>query len=73
MSTTPDPTHAVWIKSSHSGNGGGNCVEWAPSYAASGVIPVRDSKDPSGPTLAFTPTAWTSFVEAIRHGDFGTV
>jgi hypothetical protein len=36
---------------------------------------VRDSKDPSGPALTFTPAAWTDFVGLIRTGraDFGTV
>ncbi|WP_420713876.1 DUF397 domain-containing protein [Streptomyces sp. NRRL WC-3742] len=32
---------------------------------------VRDSKDPSGPALAFTPAAWQSFVSAVRSGEFG--
>ncbi|WP_373313765.1 DUF397 domain-containing protein [Kitasatospora xanthocidica] len=32
---------------------------------------VRDSKDPDGPALAFTPAAWQSFVSAVRAGEFG--
>ncbi|MFE6055851.1 DUF397 domain-containing protein [Kitasatospora sp. NPDC056446] len=32
---------------------------------------VRDSKDPDGPRLDFSPTAWQSFVTAIRTGEFG--
>ncbi|WP_461005747.1 DUF397 domain-containing protein, partial [Streptomyces capparidis] len=51
MNAIPDLTHAQWLKSTHSGNGGGNCVEWAPSHAPTGLIPVRDSKDPHGPAL----------------------
>ncbi|MFJ9030787.1 DUF397 domain-containing protein [Streptomyces sp. NPDC102274] len=63
MSTTPNLSRAEWVKSSFSGNGGNNCVEWAPAYVAdSGVVPVRDSKDPEGPVLTLTPTAWTDFV-----------
>ena len=27
-----------------------------------GVVGVRDSKDPTGPVLTFTPPAWRSFV-----------
>ncbi|MFJ8621402.1 DUF397 domain-containing protein [Kitasatospora sp. NPDC093550] len=50
----------VWFKSSYSGNEGGNCVEVA---EGSGVVHVRDSKDKSGPQLAFEPTAWQAFVE----------
>ncbi|MFF8771144.1 DUF397 domain-containing protein [Kitasatospora sp. NPDC015120] len=50
----------VWFKSSHSGGEGGNCIEVA--EAAESVL-VRDSKDNSGPHLAFSPAAWRSFVE----------
>ncbi|MEU8259485.1 DUF397 domain-containing protein [Micromonospora sp. NPDC048999] len=27
-----------------------------------GLVAVRDSKDPTGPALAFTPTAWRTFL-----------
>ncbi|MFD4998099.1 DUF397 domain-containing protein [Streptomyces buecherae] len=61
-----------WIKSSYSTNGG-NCVEWSPSTAAAtGTIPVRDSKDPHGPSLAFDANVWTAFVTGVKNGDFGT-
>jgi hypothetical protein len=36
----------------------------------SGERAVRDSKDPSGPALAFTAAAWSAFVTGIRAGDF---
>ncbi|MFE6776868.1 DUF397 domain-containing protein [Streptomyces sp. NPDC057702] len=59
-----------WIKSSYSTNGG-NCVEWAPARAAAtGTVPVRDSKDPHGPTLAFDAAAWAAFVTSVKVGDF---
>ncbi|WP_237404655.1 DUF397 domain-containing protein [Streptomyces sp. SN-593] len=38
-----------------------------------GVVPVRDSKDPGGPALAFTPAEWSSFVTALRADEFPTV
>ncbi|MFJ2646186.1 DUF397 domain-containing protein [Streptomyces sp. NPDC087420] len=60
MSNTPDLAHAKWVKSSFSGNGGDNCLEWAPTHR--NLIPVRDSKNPSGPALLLTPTAWATFV-----------
>ncbi|WP_328953910.1 DUF397 domain-containing protein [Kitasatospora purpeofusca] len=53
----------VWFKSSHSSNEGGDCVEVAETTHA---VLVRDSKDKSGPRLAFSPTAWRSFVEFAR-------
>ncbi|WP_031516177.1 DUF397 domain-containing protein [Streptomyces sp. NRRL F-5123] len=64
MTTTNDSLR--WFKSSYSDNGG-NCVEVAVNVP--GTVPVRDSKNTSGPALAFTPTAWTSFVAAVRSGD----
>ncbi|QKW49124.1 DUF397 domain-containing protein [Streptomyces buecherae] len=65
--TTESPR---WFKSSHSDNGGA-CVEVAANLAAAhGTVPVRDSKDPHGPTLTFDTTAWTAFVAGIRAGDF---
>jgi uncharacterized protein DUF397 len=47
-----------WRKSSHSGSEGGDCVEVA---AHPGAVHVRDSKDPEGPALTFSPAAWTAF------------
>ncbi|MEU3561508.1 DUF397 domain-containing protein [Kitasatospora sp. NPDC006786] len=48
-----------WFKSSYSNDQGGACVEVAPSPT---TIHVRDSKDKAGPTLAFSPAAWSAFV-----------
>ena len=59
-----DLTGAVWRKSTRSGGNGGNCVEVADNLA--GLVAVRDSKDPAGPTLTFSPTAWTAFVHAAQ-------
>ncbi|GAA2337392.1 DUF397 domain-containing protein [Dactylosporangium salmoneum] len=60
--------HAAWRKSSRSnGNGGSNCVEVA---FAGPRIGVRDSKNPLGPVLQFTPTDWESFVDGAKHGRF---
>ncbi|MFD9209711.1 DUF397 domain-containing protein [Streptomyces sioyaensis] len=55
-----------WSKSSYSNNGG-QCIEWAPEHAAThGVVPVRDSKDPNGPALAFSVSEWSHFVEYAK-------
>lgn len=55
-----------WRKSSYSGNGGGNCVEVARDLP--GIVAVRDSKDPDGPRLTFTPADWQSFTASVRAG-----
>ena len=58
----------VWRKSSHSNDQGGNCIEVADGMGE--AIPVRDSKDPSGPVLAFTREAWQAFITDVRAGRF---
>ncbi|MFD5434922.1 DUF397 domain-containing protein [Kitasatospora sp. NPDC127067] len=62
-----DLTHAGWRKSTYSGAQNG-CVEVADGF--SGVMPVRDSKDPGGPALLFPAPAWQAFVTAVRTGEF---
>ncbi len=59
---------ASWRKSWHSnGNGGNNCVEVA---AVGTTIAVRDSKDPNGPALQFTPDEWNAFLRGAKDGEF---
>jgi hypothetical protein len=57
---------AVWRKSSRSVDLG-NCVEVA---ALDTTRAVRDSKNPTGPTLRFTTAAWSAFTTGIRAGEF---
>jgi hypothetical protein len=52
-----------WRKSSRSGNNGGQCVE----VATSRRVLVRDSKNPAGGRLAFTPQAWREFAKRVKH------
>ncbi|WP_405818521.1 DUF397 domain-containing protein [Streptomyces sp. NBC_01390] len=62
MNTTSLET-ATWRKSSYSGEGG-DCVEVAARFP--NLLPVRDSKDMSGPNLVFDTQAWTSFMTALK-------
>ncbi|MFJ9445424.1 DUF397 domain-containing protein [Kitasatospora sp. NPDC101235] len=59
----------TWFKSSYSNTEGGACVEVAVSHA---TVRVRDSKDKSGPQLAFAPQAWADFVEFARNASPST-
>ncbi len=66
-----EPTHngtARWRRSSYSGSTGGHCVEVAAD--GDGDVRVRDSKDPTGPRLAFAPGPWTAFLRGISGGEF---
>lgn len=56
-----------WRKSTRSGSGD-NCVEVA--VADDGVVGVRDSKNPTGPLLEFTPAEWAAFTGGVRDGEF---
>ncbi|MEU5041305.1 DUF397 domain-containing protein [Streptomyces griseorubiginosus] len=49
----------TWFKSSYSDGEGGQCLEVA---VTPDTIHLRDSKNPTGPHLALSPTAWSAFV-----------
>ncbi|MCM6773759.1 DUF397 domain-containing protein [Nocardia sp. CDC159] len=38
---------------------------WQPNLVA-----VRDSKNPTGPALTFTPADWNTFIAGAQHGEF---
>jgi len=61
-----DLAGAVWRKSQKSASNGG-CVEVADLGRH---VAVRDSKDPSGPVLVFTPHEWECFLDGARKGEF---
>ncbi|WP_432111759.1 DUF397 domain-containing protein [Streptomyces sp. YPW6] len=58
-----------WFTSSYSENGG-QCVEVATNLAAPhGIVPVRDSKNVTGPALTVPAAAFSAFVAGVRAGD----
>ena len=61
-----DLSTATWYKSSYSGGGGNNCLEVADGHPT--LVPVRDSKNPHGPKLAFRAEAWSAFVAGVQRG-----
>ncbi len=57
----------------------GSSVEVTVTYDTSGsahksgsekLYLMRDSKDPDGPVLAFTPAEWEAFVLGVKDGEF---
>lgn len=58
-----------WFKSSYS-SGNNNCVETA---RIPNIVPVRDSKDPQGPALTFSPDAWSAFIGSVKRGELPSV
>jgi hypothetical protein len=57
----------AWKKASRSGGGANQCLE-VRQYK--GTVQVRDSKDPDGPVLTFSPEQWGAFVAAAANGEF---
>jgi hypothetical protein len=54
----------TWRTSSYSGSNGGNCIEVATAPAC---VAVRDSKDPDGAILAFSPHDWQRFTGQMKE------
>lgn len=65
-----DLSRAAWRKSSYSGGNGGQCVEVAANLP--GVVAVRDSRDPDGPSLLFGAPEWRAFIDDVRRGRFNS-
>ena len=63
----PSNADLSWIKSSFS-YCNSNCVEVA--SLPDGGVGVRDSKDPSGTVLRFTPGEWHAFLGGACNGEF---
>jgi Domain of unknown function (DUF397) len=60
-----DMSNAVWRKSSYSSANG--CVEVA--FVDDQAL-IRDTKDRSGPVLAFSRHEWEAFLAAVRAGEY---
>ena len=60
----PDLSHATWRKSTYSSSSGQNCVEVATNLP--GIVAIRDSKDPAGPSLLVSVADWRALVCSLR-------
>ncbi|GDY32201.1 DUF397 domain-containing protein [Gandjariella thermophila] len=57
----PETSALTWHKSSYSASDT-NCVEVA---FTTSLVAVRDSKNPTGPLLAFAPAEWRAFLRTV--------
>jgi hypothetical protein len=55
-----------WIKAAAS-NGGGQCIEMR---RRGDGVDVRDSKDPDGPVLHYTPGEFEAWLDGAKKGEF---
>jgi hypothetical protein len=67
--TDSERSGLVWRKATSSAHNGA-CVQVA---AAAGGIAVRDSKNPDGPILLYTPNEWRAFLDGAKNGEFDQV
>jgi hypothetical protein len=58
----------TWRKARRS-NPSGNCVEVAQLPGGAGVA-MRNSRDPEGPVLVYTPAEIEAFLDGARGGEF---
>ena len=58
-----------WVKSSLSFSSG-NCVEVAD--LPGGGVGIRNSRDPRGAVLRFTPDEWHAFLGGAQNGEFNS-
>lgn len=56
----------AWLKA-QSSSANGACVEIA---RTAGKIAIRDSKDPDGPILVYTPAEFKAFLSGAQNGEF---
>lgn len=59
--------HVTWRKSKAS-NPSGDCVELA--HLDDGGVAVRNSRDPRGPALVYTPAEIAAFIQGAKDGEF---
>jgi hypothetical protein len=61
----------AWLKAEYS-TVNGQCVEIA-STTDKDKIAIRDSKDPDGPILVYTPIEFSAFLDGARNGEFDSL
>lgn len=59
-------TQRDWYKSARSGSNG-QCVE---VRMTTDSVDIRDTKNRAGGTLSVSPDEWTTFVDAVKRGEF---
>ena len=57
---------SLWRKSSYSGHRAATALKWRTSPP---MVGVRDSKDPDGPKLTFSASAWSAFTRSVKSNE----
>jgi len=67
--TEAERTGLAWLKAQASSHNGA-CVEIA---SIADKIVMRDSKDPDGPILVYTPAEFKAFLGGAQNGEFDRI
>jgi hypothetical protein len=70
MATHQEPAGVAWHISTHSINGGGECVEARPLADGSERVAVRHSRRPDAEVIIYTRAEWEAFLAGVRDGEF---
>jgi len=64
----------IWRKAGAS-RANGDCVELAPidGKMRGSEIAMRDSKDPNGPVIVYSPSAFKAFIHRVKTGKFDSL
>lgn len=63
-----DLSNVEWISSPEEDPDGEGSVEIA--FLDGGNVAMRNSEEPEGPVLVFTPAEWDAFVGGVKDGEF---
>lgn len=63
----PDLTNVTWRRAPEVADGE-RAIEVA--FLDGGMVALRDSADPDGPALIYTPSEWTAFIAGAGAGEF---
>jgi len=69
LEVTDPARYAAWRKSSYSGGSSSDSCLEVNETALPHHIPVRDSKNPTGPALLFSAPAWSAFLATLAGAD----
>jgi hypothetical protein len=70
MATPEELADVAWHISTHSPNGGGQCVEAGPLADGSERVAVRHSRHPDAEVILYTRPEWEAFLAGVRDGEF---
>ena len=70
MATPKELAGVAWHISTHSANGGAQCVEAGALADGSERVAVRHSRRPDAEVILYTRGEWEAFIAGVQDGEF---